>query len=193
MEDYKPNSHKYKEEQEKNKKSIEKVVSGKVKVENKTRLKDIFISDDAENIKDYVLMDVLVPAIKKAVRDIVTDGIEMLLYGSTGRSKKSTASYVSYDRFSDKDRRYDDRRKSTNYHYSDIIIDSRGEAEEVLSRMGEIIEEYDVVSVADLYDLLGVPSNYTDNKYGWTNISRAEVERTRDGYRLKLPKALPVN
>lgn len=38
----------------------------------------MFISEDAGNIKSYVVLDVLVPAIKKAIADIVTGGIDML-------------------------------------------------------------------------------------------------------------------
>jgi hypothetical protein len=41
--------------------------------------------------------------------------------------------------------------------------------------------------------LVGITGNYTDNKYGWTDIRSASVNRTRDGYALKLPKALPLN
>ena len=49
------------------------------------------------------------------------------------------------------------------------------------------------VSVADFYDLVGVSGNYTDNKYGWTDIRNASVIHVRDGYMIKLPKALPLN
>ena len=49
------------------------------------------------------------------------------------------------------------------------------------------------VKIADLYDLVGMDSNYTDNRYGWTNLRSAQVVRVRDGYLLKLPKALPLN
>ena len=59
--------------------------------------------------------------------------------------------------------------------------------------MDELIDRYEVVSVADLYELVGITGNYTDNKYGWTNIRNAEVVRVRDGYVLKLPKATPIN
>lgn len=200
---YQPNSHKFKEEKKsvnKADKKVEKVVKGTVKVKKKSELgkfKDIFISDDAKNVKQYVFLDVLVPAIKKAVSDIVTDGISMILYGETGHGKKSsTASRVSYRSYYDDrrdDRRYSENRTRTGYSYDDIILDSRGEAEEVLSRMDELIDTYSIVSVADLYDLIGVTGNYTDNKYGWTNIHNAEVVRVREGYLLKLPKALPIN
>ena len=59
--------------------------------------------------------------------------------------------------------------------------------------MEELIDMYQLVSVADFYDLVGVSGNYTDNRYGWTNVRNAYVVRVRDGYMIKLPKALPLN
>ncbi len=136
----------------------------------------------------------MVPAIKKAISDIVTNGIDMILYGETGKTKSNTAaSKVSYRSYYDNRRDYSAARIKTGYNYDDIILDNRGEAEEVLSRMDELISTYGLVSVADLYDLVGVTGNYTDNKYGWTDIRSASVIRVRDGYILKLPKALPLN
>mgnify|MGYP000019511991 CR=1 FL=1 len=41
--------------------------------------------------------------------------------------------------------------------------------------MNEIIAQYEVVSVADLYDLANVSNdNYAANKYGWTISEDAE-------------------
>ena len=61
--------------------------------------------------------------------------------------------------------------------------------------MEDLLDQYKLVSVADLYDLVGISGDYTDNKYGWTNLRNARVERLRyeDGYILKLPKALPLD
>lgn len=202
MQDYKPNSHRFKEQQAgEEKQKLQKVVGGSVKVKKKgemSKVKDVFISEDVSNVKSYILMDVLVPAIKKAVSDIVTNGIDMILYGETGRTKKSSgASRVSYRSYYDRkddDRRYGSSpRLQTGYDYDEIILESRGEAEEVLARMDEAIDMYGMVSVADFYDLVGVSGNYTDNKYGWSNIRNATVVRERDGYRIKLPKALPLH
>jgi hypothetical protein len=181
-------------------KKVEKIVSGTVKSKKKNDIRkfaDIFVSEDFGNVKSYILLDVLVPAIKKAVLDIVTNGVDMLLYGETGHTKRnSTASKVSYRSYYDKEndrRNYASIRTKSGYNYDDIILDSRGEAEDVLSRMDELISAYGLVSVADLYDLVGVTGNYTDNKYGWTDIRSVSVIRVRDGYMLKLPKALPLN
>ena len=195
MEDYKPNSHRSKAEAKAApaKKKVEKVVSGRVKKKKKNTLADVFISEDAANVKSYVFMDVLVPAIKKAVTDIVTDGVHMIMYGDTGRkgSSGSRTTYVSYRDYSSRDRR-DDSRRSRMYHYDEIIFESRGDADYVLDQMFEILESYDIVSVADLYDLAGESCEHTANRYGWTNLRNAEVVRVRDGYVIKLPKPGPI-
>lgn len=201
-EEYKSNSHRSKEgktEALTDRKRVEKVVHGRVRTKPKSgvsKITDVFISEDAANVKSYIVMDVLVPAVKKAISDIVRDGIDMILYGeSRGRKSSSVSGYVSYRDYSrsdDRDR-FRDSRSRSSYAHDDIILDSRGEAEEVLTRMDELIDTYGNVSVADLYDLVGKSSEYTDNKYGWMNIRNAEPIRVRDGYMLKLPKALPIN
>lgn len=199
MEDYKPNSHRSKEAPATNEKKVEKVVRGAVKTRKKNGLekaKCAIFSEDAANIKSYVVMDVLIPAFKKAISDVVTNGIEILLYGESGRTRRNSPSgSISYRNFYD---RRDDGPRRLNapvrngYDLNDIVLETRGEAEDVLARMDELVEQYGVVSVADLYDLVGITGNYTDNKYGWTNIRNAEPIRVRDGYLLKLPKVTTI-
>ena len=201
MEDYKSNSKRSKAEaqtQEREKK-VEKVVTGKVVTKKKSgfrKFTDEFISEDARNVKSYVFGEVLIPAIKKAISDIVTDGIDMILYGESRKGgKRSTADRVSYRNYYDRDTRpaRDDRGAASRYSYDDIVLDSRGEAEDVLARMDELMDTYGLVRVADLYDLVGITGNYTDNKYGWTNIRNAQIVRVRDGYMIKMPRAVPID
>ncbi len=63
----------------------------------------------------------------------------------------------------------------------------------ILDNMFEILDRYKVVTVADLYDLAGERGRYTDNKFGWTDISSASVVRIRDGFVIKLPRALAID
>ena len=70
--------------------------------------------------------------------------------------------------------------------------DSRSDAKEVLDTLLDILDTYDSVSVGDLYDAVGMSHNYTDNDYGWTNLSSAEVVCIRGDYMLRLPKAKPL-
>ena len=202
MEEFKPNSHKSKEEARASKpeKNVEKVTTGTVKTKKKSDIQkftDVFISEDMNSVKSYILVDVLVPAVKKAISDIVTNGIDMLLYGESGREgKKSTASKVSYRSYYDRGNDRRDRpsgRPREGYNFDDIYVDNRGEAEEVLERMEELVSVYGMVSIADMYDLVGITGKYTDNKYGWTDLRAASVIRTRDGYKIKLPRAIPLD
>nr|DAQ19135.1 MAG TPA: replication protein [Caudoviricetes sp.] len=204
MDEYKSNSHKSKEEQKETapEKRVEKVVSGTVKPKKKGEMQkfaDVFISEDVNNVKSYILLEVLVPAIKKAISDIVTNGIDMILYGETGRTRnKSTASKVSYQRYYEKN---DERRRDysapaarNGFDYDELVFPTRGDAEAVLDAMNEIIAQYGVVSIGDLYDLANVSmDNFAANKYGWTDIRGCKSVRVRDGYILKLPRALPLN
>lgn len=202
MREYQPNSHKSKEEAavtETNKeRKVRKVVSGNVKTKknDKRKLANIFISDEAANVKSYVFMDVLVPAIKKAISDIVTDGIDMILYGESRDRKRKSSDKVSYRNYYD-DRRGDRRdsgyRSGSRFDYDDLVFDTRGEAEAVREEMLDVIDRYGFVTVADMYDMADLSAPYTSSKYGWTNIRTAEVVRVRNGYILKLPKAMPID
>lgn len=193
MDEYVSNSHKSKE-----KKKVEKVVTGKTvtkKKGNVQKFADVFISEDINNVKSYILMDVLIPALKKAVSDIVTNGIDMLLYGETGHTKnRSRGSKIAYNSIYKDSRELLPRRARNDFDYDRIIFNSRGDAEAVLNAMDEMISQYKVVTVGDLYDLADVTtSNYMINKYGWTDIRTADVVRVSEGYIIKLPKPMPLD
>lgn len=202
MEEYQSNSHKSREGRQKEsaaEKKVEKVVTGSARTKKKSEIQkfaDVFISEDVENVKSYVVRDVLIPAVKKAISDIVTNGIDMLLYGETGRSKRSgTGSKVSYQRYYQSDRRDSPAPRSrTGYDYDSILFNSRGDADAVLMELEELISMYGVASIMDLYSAAGLQCDYTYDKYGWTDLRTAQVVRARmeDGYYIKLPKALPL-
>lgn len=200
-----PNSHKYKAEQKVKaaveKKPVKKVVKGGVKVRKKSparKFTDIFISDDVTNVKSYILMDVVVPTVKKLIFDTIRDGAEMLIYGEAKRGnsgkKPYHSNYISYDRFSDRDYRPSSSYKQKETYISpfEYEFDSRTDAENVLIELKNMLHEYGMVSIADLTEMLQITGEYTDNRYGWTNLDNARISRTRDGYILDLPKARPI-
>jgi len=189
------------EKQIEEKKKLNKVVSGPVKTKKKSKIAQFFQSEDMQRIKSYIAGDIIVPLIKKGI----TDTLDIVLYGDTNRKKRSAANVVSYNRYyddrrydeprlRDRDRdRYDGGRRSIAYNFDDVTFESRIEADRVLSAMNDVIESYKMVSVADMYDLSGLSGNWTDNNYGWFNLSTADIRRTRDGwYVLDLPKAVPL-
>lgn len=199
---YKSNSHKSKEKVNYDEKSEKRVtapvVTGEVKTKKKSELSkfaDVFVSEDACNVKNYILTDIIIPAVKNIISDTITNSIDMLLYGESGRRGRSSSSRVSYnasyrnyydqrdDRFRGRDTGY------SSYNYDEIILPTYGEAEEVLDKMSEILKDYGMVRVADLYELVGISGSYTDNAYGWTDMRNARSERVRGGgYLIKLPR-----
>lgn len=204
MEDYKPNSYKSKEApKQTSEKRLQKVVSGTTRTKKKSsthKLADIFIAKDVSDVKSYVVMDVIIPAIKDLVYDIVTNGVDMILFNGERRSgkKRNSASKISYGSYyrssEDRDRRDSRRTTHNGFDYDDIIFDNRGDAVAVLTAMEDVIDQFGVASVGDLYDLAEISTNnYAINKYGWSDLRSAQVVRVRDGYMLKLPRALPLN
>lgn len=200
--DYKPNSHKYKQEQkaQAEEKRASKIIQGNAKVKKKSGLSKItgnLISDDARNIKDYIVEDWILPAVRNTILDVIINTAEVVFgNGKRRRSGRSSVERVTYDRFYDsgRDSRRTEPRLRGACDFDDIVLDSFGEGEEVIAQLEAIIDQYKVARVSDLYDLVGLTGPYTGNRYGWTNLHTAEVLRLRDGsgYLLKLPKAMPI-
>lgn len=183
-------------------KKVEKVIKGNVVQKKKSfgqKMARTFLEDDTKSVWSYLLYDVLIPAAKSTISDMISGGTEMLLFGTAkGRPARrdSNKSYVSYSSYYNKpapQTSLRDNRNRARLNFDDIILETRWEAEEVLSHMVDLIENYGVASVADLYELVGIAGSFTDNKYGWTNLNSASVTRVRDGYLINLPNALPID
>jgi len=181
-------------------KKLEKIISGKVVKKKKSfgkKVLEVFVGDDVTNVSSYVLYDVLIPAAKNTMVEMVQTGIEMMIFGearSIRIKRDRNRSYVSYGSFYKGDREREkprevSKKSRARHDFDDIILESRGEAEDVLERLIDLVDRYDQATVADLYDLVGISSNFTDTNYGWTNLSSAYVSRERNGYLIKLPRA----
>jgi hypothetical protein len=184
-------------------KKLEAVVTGEVVRRKKPlgrRFKETFLGGDAKGVLGFVMLDVMIPAAKDMMADAVSQGIERMLFGearSTSRRPRGGGNgYVSYNRYSSNTPR-DGRREEprsvsrsarARHDFDEIILATRVEAEEVIDRLSDLVQRYESATVADLYDLVGVSGNYTDDKWGWTDIRGAAVQRIRNGYLLDLPK-----
>ena len=188
---YQSNSKKSKINTVEDKNKVDKIVKGKVKTKKKNGILASFINDDLQDIKKYIVEDVLIPTIKKTITDVVKNSIDMFFYGEVSRSTRSNSSRISYSSYYDREREPRSRRNSLLI--DDIVLESRAEAEEVLDRLDEMIEEFGMASVLNLYDLIGVTAPFTADKYGWTDIRNATAVRVRDGYLLKLPRVMPLD
>lgn len=188
-------------------KKIEKVVTGEVVQRKKPlgkRMAETFIGGDAHSVGQYVVMDVLIPAAKDTIADAVSQGIERMLFGEVRSTSRRTGAkpsngHVSYNRYSGgghpalkREEPKISSRARANHDFDEIILATRPEAEAVIDRLFDLISRYEAATVADLYDLLGITGNYTDDKWGWTDLRGAGALRIRNGYLLDLPKPEPL-
>lgn len=212
LDDLKPNSHQYNRDMERaeeanEEKSVEKVVTGKVTQKKKSlgrKFVEIFFADgeDIGDIKRYLVEDVLVPAVKENIADAINGAIGMLFFGEvrrraskSGNGSGTKVNYGGY--FNGGDSRRERMAKSTREKNSrteldDFLFESRADAEQVRDEMLEMLDTYNQVTVADYLDMLGKTSEFTDNKYGWTDLGNIRVVAGRGGYRLILPREMPL-
>jgi len=82
---------------------------------------------------------------------------------------------------------------NTSYRdIDDILFSSRKKAEEVLSTMRDVIDTRGVVRMSDVKKMVELEIRHMDNMYGWTSIDDAEIKSVKDGFVIKLPKAMMV-
>lgn len=190
-------------------KKISRVVEGEVIRRKRPlgkRFKEVLLGGDSRSVGEYVFMDVLIPAIRDMISDAATASIERMVYGSDVRPHNRRPSQrigggfggnVRYDRVGSPLGRREDprdrgreisRRARATHDFDEVILPTRVEADEVLTQMFDLLERYEVATVADLYLLVGVTAKYTDDKWGWTDLRGSGVTRTRGGgYLLDLP------
>lgn len=176
---------------------VTKVAKGSVSEKKRDfgdKVKETFNIPDAESVLDYVIFDVAIPALKACASDALKGFADMIFGGgrsSDSRLKRDAGrTYVSYDRMYN-NARQQERGTSERPSY-EIVFTNKVDAENVLSNLIDMLEEYGEVSVKDLRTLAGTTTNYTMEKWGWTNIGSATVERVRDGYLLKMPKPIQI-
>jgi len=191
-------------------KNIEPVVSGEVASRKKPlgrRLREVFIGGDTKSVMHYVVADVLIPQAKDMLVEALGQGFEKLIYGESRPGRRMGPRHMSpgptnYTRYAVRGNNplgrqiRDDPRPPLSprtQQMDDIILATRVEAETVLDRMYDLLRDYEMVSVSDLYSLLGLSSSYTDQKWGWTNLQSCDIRRVRDGYVLILPKTVPLD
>ena len=180
-------------------KKVESVLNGDEFVARRRsvgkKLGDILLNGDLQDVKSYLIEDVLIPSVKETIFELANKGLDMLLFGGTSRTvSKNNQTYISYNNYSNQSshrnapERSRNRREEIGFNNEELIFRDRGPAEMVLEKMMAIFEEYHIVTKADLNDIMNRTGNFTDNNWGLTDMHGASVERVRGGYLLNLPR-----
>lgn len=219
MDELLPNTREYRTKMAtaEEKKPTKEAVKPVVKSENIVTLKkpwyqratELFIGDDPDSLGSYIVHEIVVPSIQNTILDV----LESTFLGMSRRDRRydsgrgydysypyrSTSSSPrapigglrrnDYGRDRDRDRRDDYRPTNNKVDYKSIRLRYRADAEEVVTRMRELMDLYNQVTVADLLKLVGQPSSYTDNNWGWTDPRDIGIRRVSDGYLIDVAEA----
>jgi hypothetical protein len=158
-----------------------------------------FVSEGLQSVAQYVFLEVLVPAAKNMMSDAVSQGVDRFLFGdSRGRSSGTRPGYTNYNRATNPSSSYSaprelSRQSRATHDFDEIILATRGEAEDVIDNLRNLVDQYQTATVADLYDLVGITGSFTDAKWGWDDLRTASVRHIRNGYLVVLPKTQPID
>jgi hypothetical protein len=199
---------------------VEQIVTGPVTQRKRsytTRIRQAFIGGaGSKGLIQSIFEEVILPNGKSLLVESGSTLLEQAVFGRDGgtyaqraalRQVSTGVTQVAYNRIagtpsgstSIRQPRVDPRptisQEARRHHnFNEILLASRPEAVEVVRRMQELVARYDTCSVAELYKMLGEPSEFTDESWGWENLDQAGVHRDarRGGYVLVLPRPEPL-
>lgn len=70
---------------------------------------------------------------------------------------------------------YNPSSKYAESRLSKVTIGDLSETEEVLSNLKDMVSKYGIVMASDFYDLLGLPIDLEDTRWGWDDLSTATI------------------
>lgn len=217
--DFPPNSRVSKEgNPSEDDRNVSQITSGGVIRKKRSlgrQFKETFIAGDVRGSLRYTLIDHVFPSIQ----DMIVEGIKVaaesifrgnrtkrgmggvmggigatLLRNSALGNVQYEPSAVPYNHMAYRGggpARTMSRLARAQHNFDEIVMVDRLEAENVVDRMFEIVGQYGSASVSDLYQLVGISPDHTDEKWGWTDLRGASVTPDRRGYLIDLPQPIP--
>lgn len=199
-------------------KKIEKIVKGEVIQRPKGILhkaKTLFLTGSFKSSMGHVVSDVIIPELQNLLFNSINMYAEKQIFGDSIRSRQMPQeSRIRYNRPVNRTtsnpwsrgpivdprdmeiieaRAYDTalrrpHRATSLRDFDNIIVRSKAEADEIVENMFNCIEKYQVVSLADYKDMLGLETTPIDNKWGWYSLHNTEIRPVREGFLIDLPR-----
>ena len=189
------------------KKAKNSVVTSNVIVKKESegsKLRKKFFAEDAKTVGGQVVDTVVIPSIKKIISDIVKTTVDYFLWGSKGSRPTSGPGIISYNQYYNRGgviggspttyggTALNGGKPNTLFTVNTIIFPERADAETVLLNLKEAIVSYGMVSVADFYEQVNVKSVFTDQKWGWRDLSQADILRVDEGFSIRFPRVVAL-
>ena len=197
---------------------VEKAIEGSAVIKRKSvgkRFASIFTGVSIKEIVDDAIDQAIIPGIKGLLLSVGERALDKAFGSGTGgrsipnaaaRTMVTNVAHVAYNKFSapnaatvrDAATRPPlamSRRGQAVHDFDEIEFQTREDASIILNLMYDRLQEYGSVSVAEFYGWADVRGNFTDNNYGWRDLTGAGPTRNnRTGmYTLNLPNPVPLN
>lgn len=166
------------------------------------RAQETFLAEDIKDVKSHIFTQVVVPGIIDLVLDFFHSGIDMVFgvggvsrreYGRSRRGRAFTNySAISYKQ--EKEPKYRQIRSDGRFAMEEIIVSSRGEAEEIIHNLADLCEDYGCARVSDLYSMVGMSkeTDFIHERWGWETVASARAVRDHrsGGYLIDMPRPM---
>lgn len=182
---------------------IQAVVSGAKQVSRPAtrRFMDLAFAESPKSIAARIATDILVPNLKRGIEEAIGSFISGMLWGGSRtpsnliRGPHVTTIGSSYSSISTAGALRQAQMASpspVSGGYRDLALPTVRDAEMLLAKMYELINDYRVVTVAELYKAAEITPGISDRRFGWTSLDGARIEHTRDGFVLQLPRPIAL-
>jgi len=156
---------------------------------------------DAQTTWDSVVWQSFFPNLRDNIEDSIVNGIHTLFGGNSGRGfgrSRSSSHYVPQGQISrhNPDRALGgrgipeqrmSREDKQDQNLKVIEIASRPEAKDVLDAMNATIDQYDVITLAEFYQMVRISPDHTDFQFGWEDLGGSTIVHANGKYYLDLP------
>lgn len=187
-----------------------KVISGKVKKQKKGLMERFVVAiigpDGLPAIGAYLLKEVIGPSLLQLTAESLKSGIDMIAYKNQGAPNAThanprvpvrpqtnyAAQYHSPTAVATSATPVEQGRVvPTRARVEEYSIADRNEAFRVVEALKAQAFGFNHATLADYYDMIDVPSEYTHHNYGWTaeDLEKVTLMPTRGGTIIKFPPA----
>lgn len=163
------------------------------------RFFDFLFAESPKELAKKVGREVLVPRAKAGFEEAFGSFLSGMLWGGGGRPASGIVQGavmrgggVNYSSVSTQNAMLAARQASvpvqSSGNYQDLVLPTQQHAELYLANMFDLLNQYRVVAVADLYEMAAITPAISDNSYGWTSLEGSRISKVREGYLLELPR-----
>lgn len=156
-----------------------------------------FFSDKLDNFGPYIWKEVIEPASKNMLYDAGMSALKYFIFRGDANPPSSVSSSSRVETNGSKYKRAYQQQEASRFKCpkGSVLVDTEEQGRKIIEKLSAELEKTRLpVTIPDLYDIYNEVTNktdyvisFTDAKYGWYDLRKAEIVDTREGKMLKMP------